>query len=453
MTNRLDLSSNLDVTCALVADPWAWKVRVVEQIDVDSPESTFRRRSLQCAALRPVIADAAGLPVDKGEGAAARALMVVPIAPIPKGPLLDLDIEGPGGTPAFLVQRADIASREALFIVSASTRLGVDVPPAVAALIEAALGFTEAQWARFRPDIETYLKRGLEASYDDSVADACLELAEEAARILDPFTEVPSPLDSAVENPALVVPTLVAEHAVPMSEVVITLTEYVEWLATLEGMSKLGGASAEQAETVLEALVDYGSYYDLMAIVDAPLDEPFLIKVSDRRPLHLSPINSGEQSVVISDARSNHVVLRVTDPNARLSHVRARSVAKDGDAYGTFTSRESPQVHSSYAFEEDRDYRMVLTFRVAMLRRLQAVPYALAMLLVVIAAGVVGLRPAPRDLALAVAPATFAASVLLAREPSALGSRLRIITTTLVIVATAVLIFVASLDVWTTYNP
>lgn len=443
MGGRADLTSNIDVTVALIADPWAWKVRVVEQIDVDSPASARRRRSLQCATLRPVIAAAAALASAKDADEPDEALVVVPIAPIPKGPLLEFDVEGPGGSPAFLVQRADIASREASFLGACARDVGRPLSPRVLAIVEATLGFTESHWARYRPDLVAYLDSGLEAAFERDLADACVARSVQAAQVLAPYADVPDPLDSAVENPALVVPGLVASGTLAVPEVVPALTEYVGWLTDVRSIAESESPRAYHAATLLEALVDYGRYYDLMAIVAVPLDEPFLIKIADRRPLDLSIRNEGTQSVVIADARSNHVALRVVDPNFRLTDVRAQSAAGTGTAYGTFTSRESAQVHAFYAFEPDRAYRITLRFRVALLVRLQVVPYALTVLLVAAAVAVYSLRPVPSDLALIVGPVLFTATLLLSREPSALGSRLRRLTTA-ALGAAMVLVGVAS---------
>ena len=314
MGHQVDLTSNVDVTVALLNDPWAWKVRVVEQIDVDSPESARRRRSLQCAALRPVIAHAASLKPVTGAKGPDEALVVVPIAPIPKGPLLEFDLEGPGGSQAFLVQRADIATRETAFIARAARGVGHAVPASVLQMVEAALGFAGAHWSRYRPDLRQYLADGLEAAFDAAAADTCVTLARRAAGILEPFTETPAPLDSPVENPALVVPHLVAEGTQSSERVVAMLAEYVEWVGALSELATSGSEQAPDARVLVESLVDYGHHYDLMAIVAVPLDEPFLIRVADRRPLVLSPfVNEGEQSLVIADARSNHVTVRVTD--------------------------------------------------------------------------------------------------------------------------------------------
>lgn len=184
-----------------------------------------------------------------------------------------------------------------------------------------------------------------------------------------------------------------------------------------------------------------------MAAVRVPLDEPFLVKISDHRPLRLAGVrNEGAQSVVVNDARSNHLTLRVMDPNAQLSEVMAWTPARTDLAAGTFEARSTSEVHSVYAFEPDRDYRIALTFRVTALGRLQAVPYTLSLLLFLLSLGMVVFEPSRRDLGYLAGPATFAASILLIREPSALGSHLGRVSTVVVASTTTALLAVAAYE-------
>jgi hypothetical protein len=437
----LDLTSDVDVTTALLDDPLAWRVRVVEQIDVDSPVSALRRRSLQCAPLRPVLARA-GIRLSPD---ADEALAVLPFGPIPKHPLLEFDVEGPHGTQAFLLPRAAIAARELALLKKLAADAGLVPGIFSLALMEAALGFTEAHWGDFRPDLLGYLASGSDLPRYSQEVGAWSDTARHVARALAPYAEVPSPLDSPVENPALVLPILLANDVLTPATAVEAVTEFLVLMAEAAYVAVQGSGRAAAAATFLRTLVDFGSYYELFAVVRVPLDEPFLVKMSDRRPLTLSRFrNAGEQSAVIADARSNHVALRVTDPNARLSGVRALTPSKDAEAYGTFTPRQSPQVHAAYAFEPDRDYRIMLTFRVAALWRLQLVPYALAILLFGLAVVIVGERPGPRELAVLVGPGALAASIVLAREPTALGSRLRRLSNSLVVAATGAVVAVST---------
>ncbi|MFT3969075.1 MAG: hypothetical protein QM695_02055 [Micropruina sp.] len=89
------------------------------------------------------------------------------------------------------------------------------------------------------------------------------------------------------------------------------------------------------ASEFLNSLADYAVAYDLMVATRVPLDEPFLLKYSERRDLKFDPWQHvGRQEVVISDAASNHVVLEVTDPNVELQNVRATAVARTRPSMG-----------------------------------------------------------------------------------------------------------------------
>jgi hypothetical protein len=168
-----------------------------------------------------------------------------------------------------------------------------------------------------------------------------------------------------------------------------------------------------------------------------PLDEPFMVKYSERRDLRLSLLRgSGSQKLVIADAQTNHFTFRVADPNVRISHFEARQVSSDDFAYGAFQSREDGQSRAVYAHDPDRDYRIRLTFRLAFLRRLQVIPYVAFVLVALLTLALVHEGPTQlKDLALIVGPSALAASVLLAREPSTLGSRLRFVSSGLLFLA------------------
>jgi hypothetical protein len=440
----VDLVLNRDVTAALLLDPLSWRVRVVEQIEIDSPNAAVRRRSLQTQPLRPVIAAAAGLPPSPGAQGARRALLALPTAPIPKGPLVDFDVTGPAGNPALLLPRAEIAARQAVFMAALADRAALEVREEAFLISELAFGFTGTPWREFGGDLAAYLIAGTDPSAAEHVA-RWRELGDRAAKALAPWAEVPS-ADSAVENPALVIPALLASGlATDANGATALLEQYAELCERAAEAARSAGAGpvAQAADTFLAALTDYGTNYDAMAVMEVPLDEPFLTKTSDRRPLTLSLLrNEGRQDVVVADAQSNHVSLGVKDPNARLTGVRADDATGQARAYGLFPARKTPEVHSFYAAEEDRDYRIVLVFRVATLKRLQLVPLGVAAGLFALSALALREDLADRDLALLLAPAALASGILLAREPSALGSRLRVLSTYLLFAGVIVLVLV-----------
>lgn len=142
---------------------------------------------------------------------------------------------------------------------------------------------------------------------------------------------------------------------------------------------------------------------------------------------------------MLADARTNHVSVRVTDPNVELADVRA--TARGGTDVSSVipgAGRQTPEVFSFYASNPDRDYRIELDFGLRPTRASQVVTWAVAVL------AVLPLAPlytrsvlTADDLAVLVVPSTFAASLLLVREPSSLGTALRRNVTLLLVLALA----------------
>lgn len=219
---------------------------------------------------------------------------------------------------------------------------------------------------------------------------------------------------------------------------------YQEWLASLSAQANIDQPNS--FDDVLNSLADYGAHYDMMVACEVPLDAPFMIRFKERRDVNFA-IWTGRatQSLVVADAQSNHVALSVVDPNVRI--VSAQALAPDGlPAFGAFAARASQQVYAFYASSEDREYRVDLSFRLAPLFRLQLVPYLVALLLLLLGVGLFREDSLTlRDAALAVGPAALAASILLAREPSTLGSRLRVASSSAVFAA---LVFVVVVAAW-----
>jgi hypothetical protein len=82
------------------------------------------------------------------------------------------------------------------------------------------------------------------------------------------------------------------------------------------------------------------------------------------------------------------------------------------------------------------------------------VPYLAAILLILLTLALIHEHPTKlRDLALIVGPSALAASVLLAREPSTLGSRLRLMSSAILAAALAALIVVATTQYISGLNP
>jgi hypothetical protein len=432
-----NLIEDRNVTVALLADPLAWRVRVVEEIAVDAATSCMRRRSLQVAPLRGQLS--AHLPVG-----ATHALLAMYVAPIPRGPLLDFDVSGPGGD-AWLLPRVEIATRQALYLEGLATSCDCRVTPELHELLTAILGFTGEWLADGTPvSMMEYLAAGLGRPVPEptlgewrEIGDACRELLRGR---LDVFRGY-----SAPENPALVLPGLFADGLISDDSVATDwLTQYRDLLMHLDRQTATSEPNA--ADEFLDALADYANYFDLIVAMRVPLDEPFLVKFAERRSLKLSLfINRGWQELVVADAQTNHVTFKVADPNVRISGFKALKPGSDDYSYGAFQSRQDQQNRAFYAHDPDRDYRIRLSFRLALLRRLQLVPYFAASLLTLLTGALFIERPTDlRTLALVVGPSALAASVLLSREPSTLGSRVRLLSSLILTLALVALVAVTT---------
>ncbi|WP_157874002.1 hypothetical protein [Kineococcus radiotolerans] len=451
---HVDLSADIALTTTLLSQPLDWRVRIVEHVEIDTATSCRRRRSLQSAPLRDL------LPVSAASIAAGAktALVVLNVASVPRGALLDLDLDGPDDAAAFLLPRAEIARREAHYLHALAHDAGLFVDDKLQILLETMLAYTtSAYWnlssaSSLSKLARAYLSDGFAETLPEETVQRWLRLDKQIAAELAPLTE-PGPGLSPMEHPLLSLPFLpgIADPSPHrLTDVEDLLVRYLRLLqAAARGRQGSRGGAAQE---LLDSLADYGRNYDMLVATTVPLDEPFMIKYSERRDLQFSWWdNRAQQDLVVSDALSNHVVLTVDDPNVRITPATAATaVGQDTDALGAFTTRRSAQTHAMYAHNLDRDYKITLRFQLAPLRRLQYVIYLVSVLLLLLAIAIAYEAPHElADLALIVGPSALAASALLNREPSTLGSHLRRRSTTVLSTALLILLIVGALSyVW-----
>ncbi|MDC8973169.1 hypothetical protein [Mycobacterium marinum] len=423
-------------TVALIADPLEWRIRVVEEITVDAATHCLRRRSLQVAPLRALLAPF--VTYNDSE-----ALLALNIAPMPRGPLLDFSVTGPLGD-AWLLPRLEIAEREAQYLARVAKHAGVPLNVDQQRLLTEILGFPESLLSGSDPtDLEDYLEKAFGRRVSEGAIQDWRAIGISCKRILRPHLDEFKGY-SVCENPALALPTLFGYDDLDETRATHYLRDYLRMLRNLK-LTAVAGDKPDAATEFLEALADYGNYYDLIAGMKVPLDEPFLVKYSERRSFSIGSLtNRSSQDLIVRDARSNHVTFKISDPSVRIVEFNAFKPGNDALAYGSFLARDDEQTKSFYAHGADRDYRVRLVYRLALLRRLQLVPYLSAVLILLLAIVLV-LQPTRdlKTLALVVGPVALAASILVAREPSTLGSRLRLASTLLLGSAVVVLMSAA----------
>jgi hypothetical protein len=416
----INIIDNTDVTVTLIEHPLDWRVRVVEELVIDSATSCTRRRSLQAAPLRPLLDEF--LPAES-----THALLALNVAPMPRGPLFDFDLQGPCGD-AWLLPRTEIAARERAYLTKLAKSCGEVVSPRLRSLLDAILGFTGEWFSNGFPQdlLSSYIEPGLGRLIDTGEWRRWQQISDGCWKVMLPRLDVFHRY-SAPATPLLVAPELVASGIVTRdSEVTELLAEYRDLVIRVQQHAESEpdpGAAAD----FLNSLADYGNSYDLVAAMKVPLDSPFLVKFSERRDPDLSPwMNQGSQELVIADAQTNHVTLQINDPSVRITRFDAMRPGSNEQAAAAFQSRSDDQGRAFYEHEQDRDYRLRLVFRLALLPRLQIVPAAVTVVLLLMTAALWHQRPSDLGaLALVAGPSALAASILLFREPSTLGSRLR----------------------------
>ena len=438
------LAEATELTTWLLLEPLAWRVRVVEHILLDSAHNCERRRSVQCAPLRPFLAER-GLVV---RPSIRTAMVVVNVASVPRGPLMNFDVQGPLG-PAYLLPRLIIAERQAAFLRRLANDASLEVTNECYALIcgmvGMPLGAPLADYGTRQFSLGNYLRGGLgipdltrfEARWAD-LGESCVDLLGD--RVDGDEDSIP-PL-----NPVLALPEAMSVLKLPAKESSLqvlnrAVTDLFNLLTRADRMDR-SPSDPGVASEFLNSLADYSVAYDLMVVTKVPLDEPFLLKYSERRDLKLDPWrHAGSQEVVISDAASNHVVLEVADPNVELQDVRASAAGSDTAVYGGFSSRDTGQAWTFYASDLDRDYRATLHFTARPIWRVGVVPYVVTLLLLLLTVGLwsSGTRELGQ-LAIVAGPSALAASVLLVRDQSTLAAHLRRRSDLMVACALAVLL-------------
>ncbi len=374
------------------------------------------------------------LPRVEKAGPWTHAVVGLPIAPFPRGPLLDFDIDGPSG-PASLLPRAETATREAEYLEGLAAQLGVIVTVSVRALLVEVLG-----WADAEADCADLFDDPVLDSVGPTARREWRRVSSDCGRMLGPYVAARG--ETAVTNPVVAMSAL-ARMGFWRSEAEgsAMLVGYRDLVRVATQIAFGRDDRAPIAGEFLAALGDYADTYDLMAAVRIPLDEPFVVKCSERRDLRLdSRRNTGHQDLVIADARSNHVTVTVRDPNVRISRADAFRAGDVELAVGTSVTRRNDQFVAFYSHDPHRDYRVRVDLRLALLRRLEFVPFFAAGSVVLLSLALMATPDLDiRTLALLGGPAALAASVLVGREQSTLGSRLRVRSTAVLCVALAVL--------------
>ncbi|WP_344590416.1 hypothetical protein [Actinomadura vinacea] len=250
--------------------------------------------------------------------------------------------------------------------------------------------------------------------------------------------------DSATRNPLIAVPFL--------PQVMDNLWSHQRIFELLGDLEKfLGQAQCHpEAKEILSVYAKCGGYRTLFAECLVPLDEPFEVKVEEKRILYFGGIPKGGrfnlaqrpgafsrqvlQIVTFNDAESNHVNIRVPDMNIELKK-KAWTIRTESDKELDFDKglahvTQDAELFSFYATSKKRVERVWLTFKMKPVKSVRATNWTVWILLTTAIGALLWLGFLRRDNRIGMSqiagllfPASIAASLLLTRANSTLAMR------------------------------
>lgn len=415
-----DLTAPL-VTAVLLDQPWAYRERVVDEIVLANEGLYQLKRSIQLAPIGPLL---------KSQGIhppSAPAVATLPLALLPKTPLLDFDVEGPGGEAAHLLTRPETSRYQVDFLLLSGEAYGVTAGQGVSELLfglsmfmpGTLAGPKEAGVKDPAEQTQLLLSGTYGRDFDLDRIKAWRAATADVAVLLSAAMAAPPSDESSSENPLLALVEADLEQ-VSDAEVDKILARYRDFVHQL---------SDAGAQKVVRWLGELGRRY--VALVDTVVDPTrrSALKMTERRDLPLGHHGIRQWCDVqldMREARSYHLRVRSEDDSVRLRDVPVFT-GQDGSLLGApYFSGLSPSSDGYALYTNDIDRPAHVTARLPLglsgdVRRSLTLVGALTL-----AAVAVALAPIHLDrqaVGVVTLPATFAGTVLLVRERTALAAR------------------------------
>ncbi|WP_435216046.1 hypothetical protein [Streptomyces sp. bgisy034] len=302
------------------------------------------------------------------------------------GLLLDFNVKVDEKS-AYLLPRSEHSRIKAGLIKHMASEISVTLQPETLSLLTAIYEFGPGAWGRFlkrsqrrfsgRFDPDKSLLEYLDAYFDDFMGwNVSPEMIKDWLCESDSVTRLvrqyaPSSISSAAEHPLLALPQY-PEVISNTAEVRNLLEKLRKFLEAVDAEAENGN---ERADRLLWQYAQYGQHWDALAGCVVPLDEPFLIKLSEKRELQLKDpskdrFESGKplvaipskahQLVVFGDAASNHVNVSVGDPNVELKNDWRLETEHREAVWDVQEEKSSAELLAFYDSRDDRSYRLWL---------------------------------------------------------------------------------------------
>jgi hypothetical protein len=419
------------VTVLLLDQPWAYRQRCVDEVSLQT-EGLYRlRRSVQLLPVRPMLEEA-GLTVAEGEAPA-----IIPLSLMRKAALLEFDVTGPDGKPAFFLSRRVTANLQVDFMIRLAESSGVDTPDEVVSLLYGMSLFTPGKldgpklrhnW--YQPAQVAYaleLAHGRKIAYSQIVA--WQKSAARTAALLAQALPAPRDKESSSENPLLALLDG-PEVGLTTEQITARLAAYFAWVDAL---------TAAGDQDTLGWVATFGRRY--VALIDTVLDpdRPALVKMTERRELPLTsrpalgwkivPVRRFRCKIDLEtrEAQSYHLRVRTEDESIGLYGV-PKIKSEIGEPVGANDldgATAGSDGYALYTSKPDRPGHVKVTMP---MRTSGDVRRSLTLVSVLaVAAAALALSHTELDktaISLITLPATFSATVLLVRERTTLSARL-----------------------------
>ncbi|WP_159106656.1 hypothetical protein [Streptomyces rishiriensis] len=482
-----------DIALLLLEHPRAWRMRAVERVELSSELWAEHDREIHVRPLGEVahkhhtrrghIPNLQTLMGRLQEDKKERISLILPITALPRVPILDLNItvagkrvyrlplwEGALLQAAFMRNLAENAglgplSEKLSMLLAAQFYYPSYAYESTLARYERLTRYPISWWRRTRKlcnkvdPMREYLSSQLGFVIYDSAYERWVHIKEEISRAVKDYE--PEDYKSPTENPLIALPQFAREFArrcrqeLKAGDVTDALVELQSLINGAQNVQE--SEQAEYSKRFLRAYAGFGLRWMMFARCRVPKDSPFVITVSEKRPIvftrkrsknpnrnpnmHLLVGKTAWKLITFRDAETNHVSIRVSDPAVRLAHwPEDEQVLADGCAPVEKIPDEEERTSELYVrhdASEARDERLWIKCHLR-LSRLSSWMLSFTIGITLTALGLLWWRGigeyrtsgakqglGAKDAAVILIPVAFAAATLLARESSTMGMRLR----------------------------
>ncbi|MEV8560753.1 hypothetical protein AB0478_30715 [Streptomyces sp. NPDC051917] len=466
------------LTFELLDDPLSWRVRAVEEIQLTRAQWAERSRVIEISPLGEALQGSINSMFDGTEGEPKSLDLILPISEFPKTPLLDF-IMTVDGEAVQRIPRKKGSVIQAEYIYHLARRAGVTVPSDenLYILLACIFGFRPGAWERMIKGRKVICRSRALRLFLRRCANRAIELEKYKhwKKVLVPKFEnlvrkhVVLTRSSAAQNPLLALPSLFRRVTLDDDEVGQLLDKLYNFLDDSEKKFRDPDADPHERECagwLVSTYCAYGRRWEAMARCTVPLDRPFTITVRDRRMIRFdSPKKGGlrfftfildrvfsttRHYVSSADAQSNH--LHIVAPDSSVEFVPRSCKARDevwkklpcspsGVGQAPEDEQKTVEHYSRYDSRSDRPFRIWVQCRLrqSLLRWCMTWGVILAtvsaIFLIVrfnetcgyswLCAYDASDKMNGGDVVAILLPVTFAASLLLARDVTTLGVRVK----------------------------